>query len=46
MVGLYVMLIKVRMRTIDDVPSKFKDAVKANLIVMGFDENGNSIVTP
>lgn len=31
MVDLYVKLIKAGMRTIDDVPAKFKDEVQAKL---------------
>ena len=31
MVDLYVVLIKVEMRTINDVPAKFKDAVQEKL---------------
>lgn len=40
MVALYVALIINGRRTFDQVPAKFKDAVKADLEALGLDENG------
>ncbi len=40
MVALYVALIINGRRTFDQVPAKFKDAVKADLDALGLDENG------
>ena len=43
MVALYVALIINGRRTYDQVPAKFKEAVKADLEALGLDENGNPI---
>ena len=43
MVALYVALIIADRRTFDQVPSKFKAAVKADLKALGLDENGNPV---
>lgn len=40
MVALYVALIINGRRTFDQVPAKFKDAVRADLEALGLDENG------
>ena len=40
MVALYVALIINGRRTFDQVPAKFKDAVRADLDALGLDENG------
>lgn len=41
MVALYVALIIAGRRTFNQVPAKFKAAVKADLEALGLDENGN-----
>lgn len=46
MVDLYVALIINGRRTFDQVPDRYKDAVRADLLALGLDENGNPIVTP
>lgn len=43
MVALYVALIINDRRTFEQVPVKFKDAVRADLEALGLDENGNPI---
>ena len=43
MVALYVALIINGRRTFNQVPAKFKDAVKADLEALGLDENGNPV---
>lgn len=43
MVALYVALIINGRRTFDDVPKKFKEAVKMDLAALGLDENGNPV---
>ena len=40
MVALYVALIINGRRTFDQVPAKFKEAVRADLEALGLDENG------
>lgn len=40
MVALYVALIINSRRTFEQVPNKFKEAVKADLDALGLDENG------
>ena len=40
MVALYVALIINSRRTFEQVPAKFKEAVKADLVALGLDENG------
>ena len=44
MVDLYVALIIAKRRTFDQVPERYKDAVRADLLALGLDENGNPIV--
>lgn len=41
MVALYVALIINGRRTFNQVPAKFKDAVREDLKAIGLDENGN-----
>lgn len=43
MVALYVALIINGRRSFNQVPAKFKDAVKADLESLGLDENGNPV---
>lgn len=43
MVALYVALIINGRRTFDQVPEKFKDAVREDLAALGLDENGNPV---
>ena len=43
MVALYVALIINNRRTFEQVPDKFKEAVKADLKAIGLDENGNLV---
>jgi len=43
MVALYVALIINGRRTFDRVPTKLKEAVKADLEALGLDENGNAV---
>ena len=43
MVALYVALIINGRRTYNQVPAKFKEAVKADLNALGLDENGNPV---
>lgn len=43
MVALYVALIINGRRTFEQVPTKFKNAVKADLEALGLDENGNPV---
>lgn len=43
MVALYVALIINGRRTFNQVPAKFKDAVRADLEAIGLDENGNIV---
>jgi len=43
MVTIYVNLILAKRRMFDSVPEKLKEAVKENLLSLGFDENGNPI---
>ena len=40
MVALYVALIINSRRTFEQVPAKFKEAVEADLVALGLDENG------
>lgn len=46
MVDMYVALIIAGRRTFTQVPLKYQDAVRADLLALGLDENGNPIVTP
>lgn len=41
MAAIYVSLIIAGRRTFDSVPEKLKKTVKADLLSMGLDENGN-----
>ena len=43
MVALYVALIIEGRRTFNQVPAKFKAAVKTDLEALGLDENGNPV---
>lgn len=43
MVALYVALIIAGRRTFEQVPGKFKAAVKTDLEALGLDENGNPV---
>jgi len=43
MVDLYIALILAGRRTFSQVPAKFKDAVRTDLLALGLDENGNQI---
>lgn len=43
MIALYVALIISSRRTFEQVPTKFKEAVKADLETIGLDENGNPV---
>nr|DAL99700.1 MAG TPA: hypothetical protein [Caudoviricetes sp.] len=43
MVALYVALIIAGRRTFNQVPAKFKAAVKTDLEALGLDENGNPV---
>ena len=43
MVALYVALIINGRRTFDQVPAKFKEAVRADLEALGLDENGHPV---
>lgn len=45
MVDLYVCLIVNNKRSFTQVPTKFQDAVKADLAAIGLDENGNPVQT-
>ena len=46
MVDMYVALVIAGRRTFSQVPIKYQEAVKADLLALGLDENGNPIVTP
>ena len=43
-VDLYVALIIADRRTFEQVPDRYKEEVKADLLALGLDENGNPIV--
>jgi hypothetical protein len=43
MVDLYCALIIAGRRTFNQVPIRYQDAVRADLLALGLDENGNSI---
>lgn len=43
LIALYVALIIAGRRTFNQVPAKFKAAVKADLEALGLDENGNPV---
>lgn len=44
MVDLYVALIIADRRTFNQVPDRYKDAVRADLLALGLDENGDPIL--
>ena len=44
MVDLYVALIINKRRTFAQVPDRYKEEVRADLLALGLDENGNPIV--
>ena len=46
MVDMYLALVINHRRTINQVPTQFRDAVMADLTALGLDGNGNPIVTP
>jgi hypothetical protein len=46
MVDMYYKLVKAGLRKIQKVPDQYKDAVLANLLEFGLDENGNPLPTP
>lgn len=46
MVDMYVALIIAGRRKFEQVPAKFQDDVRADLLALGLDENGSPIVTP
>ncbi len=43
MIDLYIALIIAGRRTIDQVPSRYRDAVIADLAALGLDENGQPL---
>jgi len=43
-IDLYVALIIADRRTFEQVPDRYKEEVKADLLALGLDENGNPIV--
>lgn len=44
MAAIYVALIVNGRRTFSQVPDKFKDAVREDLLALGLDENGDPII--
>lgn len=46
MVEIFATLIVYGTKTFSDVPVSLQPAVKATLLVMGLDQDGNPIVTP
>lgn len=44
MIDMYVALVIAGRRTFTQVPTKYQEAVKADLLALGLDENGNPIV--
>ncbi len=44
MVDMYVTLVIAGRRTFAQVPAKYQDAVKADLLALGLDENGFAII--
>ena len=46
MIELYYQLVKAGKRTIEQVPERYQEAVKADLLALGLDENGNPLPTP
>ena len=45
MVDLYVALIINGRRTINEVPERYREQVRADLLALGLDENGNPLPT-
>jgi len=45
-VDMYVALIIAGRRTLVQVPIKYREAVRADLLALGLDESGNMIVAP
>lgn len=45
MIEIYCKLIIAKRRTIDTVPDKFKESVKARLIELGYDISGDPVNT-
>lgn len=45
MVDMYVALILCGRRTFSQVPVKYQESVKADLLALGLDENGNPIAS-
>jgi len=43
---MYVALIIAGRRTLVQVPIKYREAVRADLLALGLDESGNMIVAP
>lgn len=43
MVDMYVALIINKRRVFSQVPARYQDAVKADLLALGLDENGNPL---
>ncbi|WKY44478.1 CD1375 family protein [Eubacteriaceae bacterium ES2] len=43
MVDMYIALILAGRRTLSQVPTKYQEAVSADLTALGLDENGNPI---
>jgi len=43
MIDLYIALIIAGRRTFSQVPQRYKDIVKSELLELGLDENGNPI---
>lgn len=46
MVDLYVALIIAGRRTFEQIPQRYKEAVRADLLALGLDENGNPLTLP
>lgn len=44
MIDMYVALIIAGRRTLVQVPAKYQEAVRADLLALGIDENGNTAV--
>lgn len=46
MIDMYVALIIAGRRTFAQVPVKYQEGVHLDLLALGLDDNGNSVVTP
>ena len=46
MIELYYQLVIAGKRTFSQVPVRYQEAVKADLLALGLDENGNPLPTP